>query len=235
MKIAASEQASARARARRTDRGDDLYTAGICTATISQPIDGRIPPVFRSFVRSYVRLFVRSHPRVDAGAINEREDAPGGHLLLHEPHSGHYTRRRDEWRSVFCFLSLLILSISLSFSSLLRRRRRRVLPLRSRGSDCSRETGGAARSTNGVPAFTERHLAPTRAQRGRRPSDRGNARPATRSSFHPCAAAHPHPVHPHRRHRLRHYYYPSSGGSTCVLRLRSFGVLTFDIGVLWQD
>lgn len=128
------------------------------------------------------------------------------------------TRRRDEPRSVFCFLFLL----NLSLFPLLRRRRRHVSPLRSRGSDCSRETGGAARSTNGVPAFTERHLAPTRAQRGRRPSGRGNARPCARRRFHPCATTTPTPP--------RRCYYPSGGGSTRVLRLRSFAVLTFDIG-----
>lgn len=66
---------------------------------------------------------------------------------------------------MFCFFSLSFLSSPVSSEGLRFTTMRRADPPRSCGSDCSRETGGAARSTNCAPAFVKRHLAPTRAQR----------------------------------------------------------------------
>lgn len=180
---------------------------------------------FSPFAFSFVRASIRATRMIDVEREEEKCESP----LFREPHSGHYTRlsRRAE-RSVFCFLSFFLSVSSFSGVSV---SRRRAGPPRSCGSDCSRETGGAARSTNRAPAFAKRHLAPTRAQRCCRAERRRTSTetPDRRSSprFYPPTP--PPPLPPHHHH-------PSGDGSTCVLRLRSFvGVLTFDTGVLWQD
>lgn len=114
-----ASEASARARARETDRGDDNARDGVIATTNSQQpttdsreIDGRESHrCFVGLVRPFVRSFARTHPRVDSGAINgaEREDAEertraGPPSLLHEQsHSGHYTRRRAT-SGVACFV-----------------------------------------------------------------------------------------------------------------------------------
>lgn len=168
-----------------------------------------VPPRIPVFLRSFAMI-----KRRGGGGFLRKSP------LFREPHSGHYTRRRDEPREA-CFV---VFFLSLFFLLFLRRRRRCAAgPPRSCGSDCSRETDGAARSTNRAPAFAKRHLAPTRAQRCCRAERRRTfaETPDRRSS----SRFYPH--HPRR---------PNGGGSTCVLRLRSFvGVLTFDTGVLWQD
>lgn len=132
----------------------------------------------------------------------EQRESP----LFREPHSSHYTRLSRAERSVFCFFSLSLFSslpspkVSVS--------RQCAGPPRSYGSDCSRETGGAARSTNRAPAFAKRHLAPTRAQRCCRAERRRTSAetPDRRSSprFHPptpyaTAAATTPPPSPQRR------------------------------------
>lgn len=142
----------------------------------------------------------------------------------------HSPSRRERREALFCFFPFVVFSL-LFF---LRRRRRRAGPPRNCASDCSRETDGAARSTNRAAAFQapscpypSTKMLPSRAF----PSARGDARSPR---FYPLRSIPYH--HHHHHHHHRHHHHPSGGGSTCVLRLRSFvGVPTFDAGVLWQD
>lgn len=212
-----NQKPRARARARETDRGD--YTRGY-TSDDSREIDGRIPAGFR---RSSVRT-PRPAIASDAGAINAMRRRAGPPSLT--PPAAQWPLRSPS--SDESGEARVLFSFSFKFSLL------------STGAD-----GDASHRFEVVVATALGRLAaqPDRPMACRLlpsailplPEHKEAADRAAAETHDRSAAATPAPPPPPPPSPSVLPLPQRGGGSTCVLRLRSFGVLTFDIGVLWQD